>query len=97
MFILEENVFDNICCCSVAKLCLTLRPHKLQLASFPILHYLPKFAQTHSASPYNKNSQQSISKKRTKKNLLQTSVVKLLMLSTILWSQAVQKDKKEKP
>ena len=98
MFILKKTLFDNICCCSDAKSCLTLRPHELQLTSFPILHYLPEFAQTHSASTYNKNSQQSISKKRTKKNLLQTSylVVKLLMLSITLWSYAVQFKTKKK-
>ena len=67
MLFLKENVFDNICCCSVAKSCLTLRPHELQLTSFPILHYLPEFAQTHSASTYNKNPQQSFSKKELRK------------------------------
>ena len=25
----------------------SLQPHELQLARFPVLHYLPEFAQTH--------------------------------------------------
>ena len=33
--------------CSIAKLCPTLRPHGLQSASFPVLHYFPEFVQTH--------------------------------------------------
>ena len=33
--------------CSVAELCLILRPHELQQARLPVLHYLPEFAQTH--------------------------------------------------
>ena len=37
----------NHCCCSVAKSHLTLRPHELQHARLPVLHYLPEFAQTH--------------------------------------------------
>ena len=35
------------CCCSVAKLCLTLWPHELQHARFPVLHHLLEFVQTH--------------------------------------------------
>ena len=35
----------NICCCSVAKLCPTLWIH--ELPCFPVLYYLPQFAQTH--------------------------------------------------
>ena len=34
-----------ICCCSVAKLCPTLKPHGLQLAGLLVLHYLLEFAQ----------------------------------------------------
>ena len=32
---------------SVAQLCLTLRPHGLQHARFPVHHQLPELAQTH--------------------------------------------------
>ena len=36
------------CCCSVAKLCLTFcNPMKCSMPGFPVLHCLPKFAQTH--------------------------------------------------
>ena len=36
------------CCCSVAKLCLTLSdPMDCSTPGFPVLHYLPEFAQTH--------------------------------------------------
>ena len=36
------------CCCSVAKLCLTLcDPMDCSTPGFPILHHLPEFAQTH--------------------------------------------------
>ena len=39
---------QNDCYCSVVKLCPTLcDPHGLQHARLPVLHYLPKFAQTH--------------------------------------------------
>ena len=35
------------CCCSVAKLCLTLcDPMDCSTPGFPVLHYLPEFAQT---------------------------------------------------
>ena len=35
-------------CCLVAKLCLTLcDPMNCSMPSFPVLHYLPEFAQTH--------------------------------------------------
>ena len=35
-------------CCSVAKLCLTLcEPLDCSTLGFPVLHYLPEFAQTH--------------------------------------------------
>ena len=33
-------------CCSVAQSCPTLRPHGLQRARLPCLHYLPEFSQT---------------------------------------------------
>ena len=37
------------CCCSVAKLCLTLcDPMAYSMTDFPVLHYLPEFAQTHT-------------------------------------------------
>ena len=36
------------CCCSVAKLCLTLSdPMDYSTPGFPVLHYLPEFAETH--------------------------------------------------
>ena len=36
------------CCCSVAKLCLTLcNPINCSTPGFPVLHYLQEFAQTH--------------------------------------------------
>ena len=36
------------CCCSVAQSCLTLcGPMDCSTPSFPVLHYLPEFAQTH--------------------------------------------------
>ena len=36
------------CCCSVAQLCLTLcDPMDYSTPGFPVLHYLPDFAQTH--------------------------------------------------
>ena len=35
------------CCCSVAKSCLNLWPVDCSRPGFPVLHYLPKFAQTH--------------------------------------------------
>ena len=36
------------CCCSVAKSCLTLcDPMDCSTPGFPVLHYLPEFAQTH--------------------------------------------------
>ena len=37
-----------LCCCSVAKLCPTLcDPMDCSTPGFPVLHYLPEFAQTH--------------------------------------------------
>ena len=36
------------CCCSVAELCLTLSdPMDCSMPGFPVLHYLPEFAQVH--------------------------------------------------
>ena len=36
------------CCCSVAQSCLTVRnPMDCSTPGFPVLHYLPEFAQTH--------------------------------------------------
>ena len=36
------------CCCSVAQLCPTLcDPMNCSTSGFPVLHYLPEFAQTH--------------------------------------------------
>ena len=43
---LREDV--TCCCCSVAKLCLTLcNPMDWSTSGFPVLHYLPEFSQTH--------------------------------------------------
>ena len=40
--------FPNWCCCSVAKLCLTLwDPMDCSTSGFPVLHHLPEFAQIH--------------------------------------------------
>ena len=39
---------SSSCCCSVAKSCLTFRdPMDCNTPGFPVLHYLPKFGQTH--------------------------------------------------
>ena len=39
---------SSICCCSVAKLCLTLcDPMECSTPGFPVLHHLLEFAQTH--------------------------------------------------
>ena len=44
---LEKTHFTCFSCCSVAKLCLTLwDPMDYSTPGFPVLHYLPKFAQT---------------------------------------------------
>ena len=38
----------GLSCCSVAQLCLTLcNPLDCSMPGFPVLHYLPEFAQTH--------------------------------------------------
>ena len=43
-----SKLFVDICCCSVAKSCLILcDPRDCSTLSFPVLHYLPRFAQTH--------------------------------------------------
>ena len=48
---LESNPFLIpliCCCCLVAQLCLTLcNPMDFSMLGFPVLHYLPEFAQTH--------------------------------------------------
>ena len=42
------SVPENIICCSVIKLCLTLcSPMGCSMPGFRVLHYLPEFAQTH--------------------------------------------------
>ena len=44
----KECINKLICCCSVAKLCLTLcDPMGCSTPGFPVLHHLPEFAQTH--------------------------------------------------
>ena len=40
----RKHKSSAICCCSVAKLCPTLYN---PMTGFPVLHYLPEFAQTH--------------------------------------------------
>ena len=43
-----NTFFDTICCCSVTQSCLTLcSPMDCSTPGFPVLHYLPEFAQTH--------------------------------------------------
>ena len=43
----DGEVLDH-CCCSVDKSCLTLcDPMDSNVPGSPVLHYLPKFAQTH--------------------------------------------------
>ena len=45
----RTSAFIIFCCCSVAKSCLTLRdPMDCSMPGFPVLHYLPELAQTHS-------------------------------------------------
>ena len=42
------SIYPECCCCSVAKLCLIpYDPRNCSTPGFPILHYLPEFAQTH--------------------------------------------------
>ena len=47
--ILQDFWWPYTCCyCSVPKLCLTLcDPMDCSMPGFPVLHYLPEFAQTH--------------------------------------------------
>ena len=41
-------LFKNCCCCSLAKSCPTLcDPMNCSIPGFPVLHYLPQFAQIH--------------------------------------------------
>ena len=43
-----DSHYKGCCCCSVTQLCLTLcGPMDCCTPSFPVLHYLPEFAQTH--------------------------------------------------
>ena len=43
-----SKIFFALCCCSVTKLCLTLcNPMDCSTSGFPVLYYLPEFAQTH--------------------------------------------------
>ena len=47
LYIYEQGTF-KYCCCSAAKLCLTLwDPMDCNTPGFPVLYYLPDFAQTH--------------------------------------------------
>ena len=42
------NLIDDVCCCPVAQLCLTLcDPMDYSKPGFPVLQYLSEFAQTH--------------------------------------------------
>ena len=41
---LKNKKTQILLCCSVAKSCVTLRPHGLEAPSTPGLHYLPEFA-----------------------------------------------------
>ena len=46
--IMESRLVDRDCCCSVAKLYLTLcDPMDCSSPCFPVLHHILKFAQTH--------------------------------------------------
>ena len=43
-----NTIYIYICCCSVAKLCLTLcNPMDCSMLGFPVLCYMLEFAQTH--------------------------------------------------
>ena len=47
-FCLLMSFISCKCCCSLAQSCPTLcEPMDCSTSSFPVLHYLPKFAQTH--------------------------------------------------
>ena len=41
------HLFLHCGCCSVTKSCLTLQPMDFSTPCFPVLHYLPEFAQIH--------------------------------------------------
>ena len=42
-------IYMYVCCCSVTKLCLALcDPIDCSMPDFPVLHYLPEFAQIHA-------------------------------------------------
>ena len=44
----KEFKFYRKICCSIAKSCVTLcNPMDCSMLSFPVLHYLPEFVQTH--------------------------------------------------
>ena len=44
---LDSNLVS--CCCSIAQLCQTLcNPMDCSTPGFPVLHHLPRFAQTHA-------------------------------------------------
>ena len=44
----EAGKWFSYCCCSVARSCPTLcEPMDWSMPGFPVLHYLPEFAQTH--------------------------------------------------
>ena len=43
----DDTNSRSVCVCLVAKPCLTLWPHGPQHSGFPVLHYLPEFAQIH--------------------------------------------------
>ena len=44
----QEQIDSLYCCCSVAKLCPTpCNTMDYKMPGFPVLHYLPEFAQTH--------------------------------------------------
>ena len=48
IFLFKNNLFIEIHCCSLAKSCLTLcNPMDCSTPGFPVLHYLPEFAQIH--------------------------------------------------
>jgi len=48
IFLHKEIYICNCCCCSVTQSCLTLcSPLDCSMLGFPVLHHLPKLAQTH--------------------------------------------------
>ena len=45
---MSGHIFDYLCCCSVAKLCLTLGDGMdCSISGYLVFHYLPEFAQIH--------------------------------------------------